>query len=355
MGANVVIVGCGIMTPVGLSAAETAASARSRMQRLTDIEWRDGRFKELTVGIVPEDGMPPLADELSALPLQHREARMLRLAEAPLLEAIASVPKTVKPMALLLGLPEHHTTIQLNGKTFLGRLASQTQAKIDVARSDAFPSGRAAGLMALCAAQERLSRGSEEFILVGAVDSYLDLYVLGTLDMQKRVRTEVNADAFTPGEGAAFVLLATADAAAKHRMTTLAKVVCCAQGQEEGHLYSEEPYKGDGLAKTFETLFENAEEAGGAQPVECIYASFNGESYWGREFGVAFLRHKPRFADPYQIEHPAECFGDLGAAQGPAMLALACLGIKQGYRRSPALVYASSDRGERAAVLVTAN
>jgi 3-oxoacyl-[acyl-carrier-protein] synthase-1 len=54
------------------------------------------------------------------------------------------------------------------------------------------------------------------------------------------------------------------------------------------------------------------------------------------------------------MHHPADCFGDTGAACGPIMTGLAALGIRGSYRRAPALVYGSSDRGARAAMMVTA-
>ena len=49
------------------------------------------------------------------------------------------------------------------------------------------------------------------------------------------------------------------------------------------------------------------------------------------------------------MHHPADCSGDSGAACGPIMAGLAALGIRDSYRRTPALVYGSSDRGARAA------
>jgi 3-oxoacyl-[acyl-carrier-protein] synthase-1 len=54
------------------------------------------------------------------------------------------------------------------------------------------------------------------------------------------------------------------------------------------------------------------------------------------------------------MHHPADCLGDTGAACGPIMAGLAALGIAGGYRRSPCLVYGSSDDGPRAALGVLA-
>src|SRR5688572_6974214 len=206
MPAEIVVVGSGMITPVGLSTRETAASTRARIARLTSIEWRDSRFQPYTVGIIPDDALTSLQSDLEKLPLTYRESRMLRLAEVALLEALNGLPKGADSIPLLLGLPEIHTTLPVKETEFIGRLTRQSGAVLDLARSAAFPRGRAAGLRALRESCERLEQGKATFILAGGVDTYVDLYVLGTLDLHKRIRNEVNPDGFAPSEGAGFLL-----------------------------------------------------------------------------------------------------------------------------------------------------
>lgn len=349
MAAEIVIVGCGLITPVGLSSKETAASTRSRTARLTEIEWRDSRFKRFVAGIVPEDGLPPLHPELEKLPLTYREGRMLRLADSALLEALAPLPKSAGQIPLLVGLPELHTTIPIREPDFMARVAVQAGAGLNPGQSMGLPRGRASGLLALREACERLAQGKATFVVVGGVDSNVDLYILGTLDLQKRIRNEINPDGFAPGEGAGFLLLTTAELARQHRLTMLARIVATASAKEEGHIYSEVPYKGEGLAAAFEGLFSAAPKP---LPIDCAYVSFNGEHYWAKEFGVAMLRNREHFADPHRTEHPAECFGDLGAAHGAVMLGLAALEAKRTGSKASILVSSSSDFGDRAVTLL---
>jgi 3-oxoacyl-[acyl-carrier-protein] synthase I len=346
--ATVVIVGAGAVSPIGLSLPETAASARARLARLREIEWRDRRFEPFVVGTVPDEGLPPLAAALADAHLQYREGRMLRLAQVALEEALIQLPTEVAALPLLLGLPEHHTTQPIDPASFIQRLILQVQVPITRDASVAVPTGRAAGLIALRQARTRLLQGDHEFILVGGVDSLVDLYVLGTLDLQGRIRNAVNSDGFSPAEGAAFLLLCTAETARRRALSVSVAVSGCTCGNEPGHLYADAPYLGEGLAAAVGALLA---EAPPSPPVGCVFSSFNGERYWGREFGVARLRNAAAFADDHQIEHPAECFGDLGAAHGPMLAALAYHGLLRGYRRSPCLVYASSDYGERGAAL----
>ena len=74
----------------------------------------------------------------------------------------------------------------------------------------------------------------------------------------------------------------------------------------------------------------------------------NGESHWAREWGVAFLRSRDAFVESHAMNHPADCFGDAGAASGALLAGLASLDASRG----PALVYASSDYGARACVSI---
>ncbi|MBK7614603.1 MAG: hypothetical protein IPJ08_09055 [Burkholderiales bacterium] len=351
MAANdIVIASAGLVSPIGLSLAETAAAARARVARLHEIDWMDRRFQPFIVGTVPDDGLPELAAPLASLPLQYREARMLRLAHVALEEALAPLQgKQVGCIPLLLGLPEQHTTLPLNPRAFLEHLNQQWPDALDLKRSVAAARGRAAGLMALREACARLQRGDSDFVLVGGVDCLVDLYVLGTLDLQGRIRNEINSDGFSPAEGAAFLLLARAATAQAHGLQPLASVLGAAHGHEAGHVYSDESYLGEGLAAAFAALLA---EAPPPQPIASVYCSFNGERYWAREFGVARLRQAGAFEPEHQMEHPAECFGDLGSAHGPALAALAAHGVRHGYRHSPCLVYASSDHGDRAASLL---
>ncbi len=347
----VVIVGVGAVSPIGLGLAETAASARARLARLREIAWLDRRFQPFIVGAVPDEGLPQLEAELSGQGLQYREARMLQLAHVALEEALQPIAAHQASIPLLLSLPEHHTSKPLEPKKFLLRLAQQSKVKLDQPKSIAAAKGRAAGLMAFHRALAMLEANEAEFILLGGVDSLIDLYVLGTLDMQGRIRNEVNSDGFSPGEGAAFLLLAKADTAAKKGLKPLAQVLGSALGHEPGHIYAEAAYLGEGLAATFSALITEAQPS---SPIGCVFSSFNGEHYWGKEFGVARLRNSAAFVPDHRMEHPAECCGDLGAAHGTMLAALAVHGVHKHYRHSPCLVYASSDYGERGAILLAA-
>jgi 3-oxoacyl-[acyl-carrier-protein] synthase-1 len=346
---DVVIVSTGMMTAVGLSAAETAASVLAGTMRFGETPWRDHLGDPVTAAAVPTDGLPPVLEALAKEEvLAYREKRLLQLGTMPLRECLKPLGAPGIRPVLLLALPEAETPRPLDRPAFLRRLARQTGGVFEPGGEGTSFKGRAGGIKAIGQAAARIRAGQANFVLVGGIDTYLDLFLLATLDQEKRLKTVRHLDAFIPGEGAAFLLLASRKAAESARLAPLAAIGASAEGVEEGHLYSDKPYRGEGLAATVQRLQAN----GAKEPVQEVYASMNGENYWAKEWGVTVLRNASLFGPELGIHHPADCFGDTGAACGLLLTGLATLGMRQGYRRSPCLVYGSSDRGERAALVL---
>jgi 3-oxoacyl-[acyl-carrier-protein] synthase-1 len=342
---SVAVVGLGMISAVGLSAPEVAASVRSGTMRFTETPIMDKRFQPMTLAEVPEDGLPALNEKLEGAGLTSREARMLRLADVALKECLASLPAKAASPPLVLSLPEAETTGPLDPNRLVAALGVQVGG-FDTKHTEAPYRGRSGGLRAIARAVAWLDAGAP-FVVAGGVDTYRDLYVLGTLDMESRLKSASNLDGFIPGEGAAFLIL-TRPGNPGTGAPPLAMLSGFSAALEPGHLYSGQPYRGDGLAMAVTAALSN-----GAGPIGDVYSSMNGENHWAKEWGVAFLRNRARFLEDHGMHHPADCHGDVGAAVGPLMVGLAALGLRDGYRRSPCLVYGSSDRGERAAVIVS--
>jgi 3-oxoacyl-[acyl-carrier-protein] synthase-1 len=277
---------------------------------------------------------------------------MLRLATPPLQEAVEGVPDLKRIPLYLGGAEPLENRPAPIAEPFLRQLGIQAEVEFDLAASRVFPEGRAAGLVALKEAMDQLASGKGESVLVGGVDTFLDLYLLGMLDMEGRILGPGIMDGFIPGEGAAFLLLTASHQATAQGMPPLGALSPVSLGFEEGHLYnSEQPYRGDGLAGAFTGLFSAGSVT---EPIREIYSAMNGENHWAKELGVAFLRNNGAFDPSYGMHHPADCIGDTGAASGIILSILAATGIRKGYQRNPVLVTCSSDRGVCGAVAVVA-
>ena len=342
---EVVVVRVGMVTAVGLSAAETAASVRSATMRFASTDWLDRRSEPFNVAAVPDAGLPPLAPAVAATAgLTPRDARLLRLGAKALAECTGSAGAGTSKPPLVLALPEPERQRPVDARRFLKLFAAQS-GLFDAVLSETVATGRAGGLSAIGRAAALVSSGKVKMAVAGGIDSYVDLYTLGALDLEKRVKSAANVDGFIPGEGAAFLLLATRAAAGAAGLRPLATFSAPVEGFEKGHLGSKEAYKGEGLAAAVQQLVGTFAPP---QPFVSVWSSMNGESHWAKEWGVAFLRSRDAFAETHAMLHPADCYGDAGSASGALLAGLASLDAARG----PALVYASSDFGPRAALSI---
>ncbi|WP_239014723.1 hypothetical protein [Archangium violaceum] len=339
-------------TPVGLNAASTAAAIRAGITRIKESTVYDQRGDSIRLGLVGEEYIPPLEaslEDLQELTAWHR--RMLRLATLALRE-VSEGWKRMPPPPLLLALPEPHPDgREPSQESLLKHLVVQTGVELDLRRSKLIREGRAGVLLALQHALDMLNTNRLATVCVGGVDTYFDLDLLDALDSQGRLlHTRGPSDGFIPGEGAAFLLLGSPGAGRYLKLNPIARITGVGIGTEKGHFSSEEPHRGDGLADAFRDLFASLPV--NTHKVRCVYAGLNGENFWAKEWGVAYLRNSRHFEPDHLMAHPIEYIGDPGAALGAILMSLAAIGIQRQYRPSPCLVWCSSDKEARAATMV---
>ena len=171
-----------------------------------------------------------------------------------------------------------------------------------------------------------------------------------TLDSEQRILGPRVMDGFIPGEGAAFYRLVGQRAAHGNGHRVVVNGVGVVHGSQAIGMATR-PAKGEGLADALTQLRQRAGQLAG--PIATTFAGFNGESFDAKLWGVARLRHNDFFSPTMVIEHPADKFGDAGAATGAILVALAAKSLASGTRQGPALVWAASDREPRACAVVS--
>ena len=332
------ITAIGMITSIGANAEMTAASVLSGISAYQESGVLNKQYHPMILSLVPDSALPELEKVLEKENLTSRQQRLLRLATPAILQ---STEKITSPVPLLLCGPE-----KLPGRRsvisdkFLKFLIVQSKAPIDLDNSYVLPYGRASGFYALETAMQLLESGKYNQVMIGGVDSFLDLNLLTSLDSDDRVLAEGVMDAFAPGEAAAFIVLKLADNVSK------VKIFPPGLADETGHRYSKQSYKGEGLSNAVEEALLNIKQPG----IKTVFASFNGENFNAKEWGVTAIRNQQSFESEFNMVHPADCYGDIGAATGPVLMALASIGIQKGHYQKPALVWASSEVQQRAAV-----
>jgi 3-oxoacyl-[acyl-carrier-protein] synthase I len=348
---SAVVMASSVLCAAGRGVEQLWASVRAGMGRIGASAILDRQFEPIRMALVPDDALEPeLPAELQSLPWPGRARRMLRLAVPALRTVLEKAGPG--PVRLYLGLPQLALAEAPWMKGFALHLAKVAGLEIDTPQSRVVPSGRAAALMALELALDALSRDPARPVIVGAVDSYLDMQLLASLGADGRLLGSRVVDGFIPGEGAAFLVLGGPPLASEQAPVTVT-VEAAASVSDPGHRGGAQPALGEGLARALDILRARVANLPGA--VGSTFAGLNGESFEAKAWGVARLRHSDLFAPDMVLEHPADCCGDTGAAAGAILLALATQALTAGQRNAPALVWAASDGESRACALLSSS
>ncbi len=333
------IAGSGAICPIGTGVAQIWAAVRAGISRTAFSLIQNRHLEPIKMALLPDEVLSPLPPELLTSALTSSQRRTLSLSIHALKEAMAEPPEAPPPLFIgLAETPKHHRMVDDEG--WMKLLLKTLGPSIDKNNSRIFPSGRAATFVALRAACDALRAGRCTTALVGGVDTFLDLARLAELDDEERLLGERTVDGFIPGEGAAFVLLTTKPAVGDARSSFVGGV---GTSHDVGHRYSDEPNLGEGVANAIEAMRGQLGQLRSAAQV--VFAGLNGEGFGAKAWGVARLRHSDIISPEAMIEHPADCFGDLGAALGAMMLVLADASLVLSHREPPALAWAESDRG----------
>lgn len=346
--ARLYVAGSGMITPVGANTVMTAAAVRAGVSAFQSTDFYLNDEYRIRMARVPREA---LNDSLNVeeLPetLGNRQIRLLQLAALALRQLQPQLPQKLVPPLFLAGPEQLIEGDQPINRQFLELLVKETGVNLNLATSRVVSSGRAGGLSVVDLAFRFLAASDQPSVIVGGVDTFYDGHMLQLLHANDRLLAGGNADGFIPGEAAAFLLLSRD----KIPFRDTGQPVClCEPGlaSEPGHRFSKEPYRGDGLAQALAAALENAQTA----KIKTLFSSMNGESFFAKEHGVAIVRNRPLLEEDIKIDHPADCFGDLGAAFAPVTLGMLAVYLTGRKLASPSVLCCSSDREARAAMVV---
>ncbi len=341
------IAGMGMVTPVGGDVAMTAAALNAGISAYKSSYFTTKNDEKITMARVPDEMIGKFQGEIDyGSRFNPRHDRITRIAILALQQACAK-HDVEHAVPLILGMPEIKTDTE-GLSSFVENIANNLNPWINPTSSRSIHSGRASGMEAIAFAFQYLYGPQYPYVLVGGSDSHEDSSRLMPLERDGRLLTVGASDGFAPGEAACFLLLTPHLEFAQQRNGQVIALSAPGIADEAGHLFSEESYRGDGLDQAFKKALINQPE----HSIHSIYSSMNGENHWAKEFGVAQIRNKKYFKDTVKIQHPADCYGDLGSATATALIALAAEQLFNSTKAQAHLVYSSSDTAKRGAIVV---
>jgi 3-oxoacyl-[acyl-carrier-protein] synthase-1 len=330
------IVNTGVICAIGIGTEQLSASFRTGLSGYVESPVVGRSSAPVVMAVVPEADLEALNVSLEVEALSDRERRMLRLGGAALRQVSAGIDR---PLPMFLALPEPNPGKRpTSERAFIEHLSTQSAVRVDAVASRYFELGRAGGLFALQAGVAALN-ADRESVIVGGIDTCVDLAWLARLDGERRLLGSDVKDGFVPGEGAAFLVLSRVPRGASKEASVVRAV---GTGEDPGHRYSDAPALGVGLSAALSDALSRTPQL---PAVKTCFAGLNGEHFGAKEWGVANSRHGKLFDRALAFEHPADCFGDVGAAMGPLLIALADQTLRTQQRPGPMLVWASSDHG----------
>ncbi len=347
---NIYIAGIGLLTGLGATAEAVARAVNADISCYANSGYVDQSHSPVRMALVPQDALPPLNDDIPFCGTYSRwDKHLLQLAHGAITTAVEGI-SFEQPVPVVLACSEHYPQWpHVPPKSFIPFLSQQCDIEFCPDQSRILHVGRAGFIDAIDIAQRLLFETENETVLVGGIDSYQRPNLIHGLLEEGRVSGPGVMDGFTPGEGSGFLLLTKNKDQALVSQELRLCLGGAGSGHEAGHMYSDDAYRGDGLAQAVKGALASFE---GPQ-ISHVFSSMNGENFWAKELGVALARSSKSFGSVQpQIEHPADCYGDLGAATGAALAGVSAQNLLEQPNAGAHLVCCSSDHAYRSAIVV---
>jgi len=332
----VAILGCGMVTAVGLDAPSSCTAMRAALTAFEETRFTDASHDPIIGSEVP-------------LEKPWRGVGKLARLVAPAIRECLNAAGKAKPetIPVLLCVAEKERPGRL--ADIDGEIMTEVQAVLDCRfhqRSRIIAHGRVGGVEAVAQARAMIHDERIPLCIVAGVDSFLVGPTIAAYVRQHRLLTNANSNGFIPGEAGAAVLIGPVNDAAAAEFRCMA----IGFGHEKATINSDAPLRADGLVEAFRGM----DRDGGMTLTDADYryTDCNGEQYFFKNDRLAITRVLRKLKDRFDHLHPADSIGEIGAAVVPCMIGLAFTSAKKGYAPGTGvLCHCSNDEGERAAMI----
>jgi 3-oxoacyl-[acyl-carrier-protein] synthase I len=330
----------GMVTSVGFNAPASCAALRAGIREVSRTNlWDPETGTYLSAGKV---GLPQWWVGVGKL------ADLVAPAIQECLAATPSIPPEEIPVLLGVAPASRPFRLQDIDSELLPEIARRLGFRLHRA-SRLIPRDHVSAAVALREADDLITRRHVPGVIVAGVDSLLHHDLKNYYLSKRRLLTPDNSNGFSLGEAGSAVLVGSAAASDDADLVVAGVGVSTETATIEG----EDPLRGEALTQAIRSAFAEGQVT--YQDLQYRISDLNGEHYKFKEMVLAMMRleRKPK-PKLFELWHPIEYLGDVGAAIGPIVLGVALDALKKGYGPGPGVLCTfGNDDGERAALVLT--
>jgi 3-oxoacyl-[acyl-carrier-protein] synthase-1 len=210
--------------------------------------------------------------------------------------------------------------------------------------------GNASVQHAIAQAGLLIERDPNALCIVGGVDSLLRNSTLTWFEQDSRLKSISygRQQGLIAGEAVCFLIVEDPSRARQANRPVLARITGLGLADEPAPRAANKSSRGTGLTEACRTALAGTSGEG----VRTVFGDLNGENFRAMEWCMTEKRCFKNRDQLRQFWTPANCYGDIGAASGAVLTAVAAQGIVRGWLQSPALVFCSDDHGPCGALVL---
>jgi len=347
---NIVITGVGMVSSIGNDWEQSCAAHRAGINQF--LEYED--FYPENEEMVTDELQPLIAARSSSIGVQMEELRAPKLMVPALQDLISNsnIPREMFDSTIFLTAvspgesAKHEKRLLSAYKQELLKLSVNCSAKRKLIKTN-----HTGFIELVSAASMLLASGECQACILLAVDSLNSFETLEALDGKERIKSKKSPSGLIPGESAVAVIVETQAHALAREAEIMATVSATAKTTEQNILSSDRPSSGLGLSTAIRQVCEQANEF---RP-SWVVCDLNGETYRAYEWGMTQVKANDVLSNMSVLWHPADCFGDVGAATGGLLTALVVKAFEKQYApANDCLIWCSDDNGKRATLVISA-
>lgn len=332
------------ISSVGHDAAITAAAVRAGISRFREYEkYPDREGNPVTVAQI--NGIKDGGDTID------RMAEAARLCLEDLLNGYfpENAPSQLN-CHLYLGAASEKRPGPRYEDSCSGPLTGNLKNRAKTPSIETVPLGNAAMQNAVAQAGKLIESNPAAVCIVGCIDSLLRPSTLNWFEHAGRLKSASygRQHGLIAGEAVCFMIIEDLARARQAGRTVLARITGLGLAEDpEPHALSGSG-RGDGLSEACRAALSGKADRG----ICTVFGDLNGENCRAMEWCIAERRCFSGNTPFHEFWTPANCYGDIGAASGAVMAAVAAQGFFRKWLQGPVLIFCSDDYGSCGAMVL---